>query len=532
MINPIFPQNLNKIHFKGALNKYFKKPPLLNVDTFEYQNKPEEKSRLKGDLVEKIAQKNNLEYLLNHGIDKKIVSEIKNHDISCANKAQILFENGLAPRDLVEFSQFDDERFEKLLKLLPFTRHKGTMIHLLSYSDEGFDKLIRYLSTNMSSNLAQLAVNDEEQATLFKFDSLIESGINGSDAFRISHHADCAERFLKFVKKGLDKRTSSILANTEKMQDFKEKDVVNLVKFLRKFEKDGREDISQDVSEFLLSLSYRENKDEFFNFLNKIDVDLLVANNPKMAQYSPREMLLFLKYHFYNETDISNEKIEYKDDLKGHLEKNFLNAKKLCDLLAAYPDIDRKIGEIPSDWKNSAIIDDEEQFKEEIYDLIEEFNKNRDMSDFQKKLAILLNKEVNLTHIADGYWGSGFRLEIEGAKDTCLKLFHKTTKKDDELYDLECHGQKIEPQTAIFLNKNANNFVKMFFTKLCGIGDTDGFLVTQYLDKYTVAIQECKEPKKGLLVRPRDNYKNKNAINDVIFDFGDISISDFNKKQK
>lgn len=527
MINRIITPNINRPIFKGTFNKYFKPAPSL--DTFEYQDNST--TRLKGDLARKLSVQDEATFLLAHGVDKNVVSVIKKLDTTCAKKAQMLFLNGLPPRDLEEFCQCDDKKFEKIMKLLPFTRNRNNILELVSYKDEKFDKIIKYLNANMSTHLAQCAVCEDEPITFFRLDNLIERKINGSDAFKIAFHPDCAERFSKYLKRGLDFRSASILANIDKMEEFKEKDIIKLVKFLKSFEKTGLEEISQDISEFLVPLSYKENKNEFFEFLKKIDAEKLLSNNPKMRDYSPREMMLFLKYHFFNDNKISNQKIVFDKDLKEHLENNYLSAKKLADLLSAYPEIDKKVGEIPHDWKNETKIDDE-KLKEQIFDIIIDFNQTRDISAFEANLSDLLNKQVKLSHIQDGYWGSGYRLQIENAKDTCLKLYHKTTKKEDETYDLDLHGQKIEPQTALFLNKNANNFVKLFFTKLCGIGDSDGFLVTQYLDRYTIPIQECKETKKGLVVKPRDNHNDKNAINGVIFDFGDIFVSDFKVSDK
>ncbi len=527
MINRIIIPNVNRPMFKGAFNKYFKPAP--SFDTFEYQDKG--KTRLKGDLAEKILAQDESNFLLAHGVDKNVVSEIKKLDSTCAKKAQLLFLNGLPPRDLVEFCQFDNIKFEKIIKLLPFTRNRNNIFELISYNDDKFEKIIKYLNANMSTHLAQCAVCEDEPLTFFRLDKLIERKINGSDAFKIVFHPDCAERFSKYLKKGFDFRSASILANIDKMEEFSEKDVIKLVKFLKSFEKTGTEEISQDISEFLLPLSYKENKNEFFNFLKNIDKEKLLSNNPKMRDYSPREMMLFLKYHFFNKSEILSRKITYDKDLKEHLENNYLNAKKLADLLSAYPDINKKVGEIPHDWKTKTNINDE-KLKEQIFDIIIDFNQTRDISAFEANLSGLLNKKVKLSHIQDGYWGSGYRLQIENAKDTCLKLYHKTTKKENETYDLDLHGQKIEPQTALFLNKNSNNFVKLFFTKLCGIGDDDGFLVTQYLDKYTKAIQECNETKKGLVVKPRDNHNDRNAINGIVFDFGDIFISEFKVSDK
>ena len=80
MINRIITPNINRPIFKGTFNKYFKPAPSL--DTFEYQDNST--TRLKGDLARKLLVQDEANFLLAHGVDKNVVSEIKKLDTTCA----------------------------------------------------------------------------------------------------------------------------------------------------------------------------------------------------------------------------------------------------------------------------------------------------------------------------------------------------------------------------------------------------------------------------------------------------------------
>ena len=137
-------------------------------------------------------------------------------------------------------------------------------------------------------------------------------------------------------------------------------------------------------------------------------------------------------------------------------------------------------------------------------------------------MSKILNKTVKVKRLGNGSYGTGYKISISGAIDTCLKIYYKSTKP----YTYNVHGQHIEPQTAVFVNEQSNDFVKMFFGKLSPIGQQDGFIVTQFISKNTKPIQTGNSSKYIITTKDADIQMGCNSKNGKIIDFGAVEVMD------
>ena len=212
----------------------------------------------------------------------------------------------------------------------------------------------------------------------------------------------------------------------------------------------------------------------------------------------------------------TNDSLGETFDLTNHLRKNHLLAHELEELLTIYPLLKREVGEIPADWLNN--VKDKKQATKEIYKAFQNFQNSKNTSAFSINLTKILSKKTTVEYLSKGAYGTTYKIEIDGAKTTCAKLFHTNFNTYNDLVN----GGHYEVQAALFLNAHSSDFVKMHFGKVAGKENKDGFLVTQFLSDSITPIEEKTIPN-NFNIKYLDN-KPQNIINGKIVDFGGVYI--------
>ena len=83
----------------------------------------------------------------------------------------------------------------------------------------------------------------------------------------------------------------------------------------------------------------------------------------------------------------------------------------------------------------------------------------------------------------------------------------------------------IEPQAGIYLNNNSNRFVHMYFGRVAGNNDNDGFLITQFLSEDIEPIITTNKNNHNIRIIPQDAHSG-NIRKNIIIDYGDVIVRD------
>lgn len=254
---------------------------------------------------------------------------------------------------------------------------------------------------------------------------------------------------------------------------------------------------------------------KFKEYLDKINFDNNAIKLLALA-YTTEEILMLFAWHYIkNPEQFEISSLAFKENLTNYLEENYTDELDLNALLLAHPNIERNIGEIPSDWLDR--VDDKEMATKLIYAAIEDFQYTYDTDILSNQLSAILDKKVTVdSKPMSGDFGNVYRIFIEGANTVCLKIFKKYGEETTK------HGKQIEPQTGIFLNKHSKEFVKMYFGKVAGKKNDDAFLVTQYLEP-GITVNEGSDSHEYHIYYADERPENK--ICGKYIDFGGVYIT-------
>ena len=289
---------------------------------------------------------------------------------------------------------------------------------------------------------------------------------------------------------------------------------------------DDKKIFENALREFLINNSDINLKD-FIDYINQINIKGISEIAPMMKKFKAKELLDFYSYHYRNgkKTKFKRKDLILDKDITEYLSKNHLNARNLSALYSAFPLTSRRVGEIPDDWLNKTNPKDKKKITEKIYEAMDQFQIDHSEENLSKTLTKLLSKKTTVSYINSGTFGSGYKISIEGAKTYCLKIFHTDAKT--EYLDYTNHGRYIEVQTGMFLNNHSNEFVKMYFGKVCPQMYHDAFLVTQFLDSDTKIDENILLYKKGQY-KINNTDKTRNMLRGKIFDYGGTDIKKVN----
>lgn len=257
-------------------------------------------------------------------------------------------------------------------------------------------------------------------------------------------------------------------------------------------------------------------------YFNSIDFKDLTNKYPRIKNYTEKELIQFLTYHYKcGTTKFTDSELTLTNDFTKFIAENYISADDMTELLTVFPNTDRNIGTLPKGWNENSAKD--KALQHEISNIFEEFRltgdtDTRNTDKLQKDLSNLLHKQVKVSYLGAGMFGTAYKISIEGAEDVCLKIFHTVSKMEDPL-----HGKYIEPQALTYLNNHTNKFVKMFFGKVGASQDNDSFLVTQFLSDDTVPIDTYKGDYSNINFKILDDNRH-NKVKYKIIDPGAVEV--------
>ena len=327
--------------------------------------------------------------------------------------------------------------------------------------------------------------------------------------------------FNKLVASGCDEKTAAIAANIDNIEKYNSKAVLELINNIN-LNDNSVDRVSDVVSEFL-STSKKSTVAKINKYAKTINMQDVYDAAPQVKDYTPEQMLKFLDYHSSQNTKVFNtDTLKVDGDFTNYLMENYLDADSLTELLTVKPLTQREVGSVPKGWLTNVPSGDAGQKVEHIYMAINDFQTMKDQSMFASDLKDILGKEVKVEQLGSGSFGTGYKVSVEGSEDVCLKLFDGLKTDNNSAYN-SVHGQHIEVQTGLFVNKHSDDFVKMYFGRVAGNNDRDGFLVTQYLSDNVVP-KNVSNIEGGYAIKSQDAYGNHNIINGKIIDFGAVII--------
>lgn len=362
---------------------------------------------------------------------------------------------------------------------------------------------------------------------------LIKKGhfIDSLDALDVCGFEPKKALYKKFLSKGVDGKTSVILANIDRISRFPEEKLEDLIELMGLIgaQKPSKTRTSEALSEFLMCNKNIDLK-EFNNYIKTIDFEAIAQFAPDVKEFQAEQFLTFAKYHYKNGTRVfDQESLNFDKTNNGgltqHLAENYLNSDMLSDLFSIFPATSRKVGEIPKDWIDENIAD-KTKAQELVYEAIEIFQQNGDTKELGARLGMILGKKTNVSKIGSGTYGDCYKISAQGIKPVSLKVF---TPPLNEHTTRNIHGQHIEPQVALFVNENSQDFVKMYFGKVSPYTKNDGFMVCQFLEKGIVP--ENTGAKSEIYdITCVDARGGKNTIIGKIIDFGGIFVKKIQKQ--
>ena len=349
-----------------------------------------------------------------------------------------------------------------------------------------------------------------------KVQALYEKGVFLYDAITIVNEKEKKLLYEKFLKEGYDVKTASIFANINNLDNYNTDELKTLIDNVSKISDTGNSDISAIIDKIL---SDGEIDLKSFNeYISKINIEELLETAPNMKNYDFKQMITFLNLHYKlnpNKTEFNKADLTI-ENLTDFLSHNYVNADSLTNLLTIYPNTKREVGELPKGWTDNIPEKDKPEKIKEIYDAILDFENSQDITKLKNRLENILSKSVEINFIKRGTFALAYKISVEGEKDTCLKIFHT-----ESIPLKNIHGMRIEPQLGFLLNNYSNDFVKIYFGKVAGDYNNDGFLVTQYLDKNTIP-ETSLITEEGYIFVSNDVDENNNITHGKIIDFGDI----------
>lgn len=347
----------------------------------------------------------------------------------------------------------------------------------------------------------------------------------------------------------LDSFTRFTLASMKNLDETNQQGAINFIKAMQT-KLDDSFASGLCISKFVHENSKIDLKD-FTEYLKNVDLNKIKKENPKMNDFTKEEIVTFLKYHYLNDTkDFSAKNLSLSMDFTTFLAKCYLG-EDVGKLLTVFPNTNRNIGSLPDGWVKD--IEKEPQVNTDVRNAIESFRakvstmfqfdsnnaektqgsanvtdlwlihskaesqkKKIEVLKFQLQLSSILQKDVKVVEIGSGSFGTGFKIEVAGAQPVVLKIFHGNSFKGNE------HGQWAEVARGPFLNTHSNDFAHFYFGKVPSNHDTDGFLVTEFLDNTGVSnFQGNQDPDYKII--SNDDYP-RNRRGGKIIDYGAVKV--------
>lgn len=526
-------QDFKIFHFVKTSQEFKKQTRKQNTNCLKNKN-------FCGDFFFSVLKKDAIIKALGILDDNYLVSELKSLKNKQFQKACEYIKSGIGGYSAISASLLEDEEREKFETFLKENMPPNQALNLASLNNNALKRarlLFDYqidtqeaktialgdlstykkalemtdLNTQPDSIVYISCTNNDEYKEI---KNLVKKGVSGFDAYEIACFEDVKQKYNDLINKGYDIKTSSIMANVENSDLTNEKYLYKIINKLNRFD-NRKEHISKTLSWFM-SDCFSVNLEEFTNYIEKIDFDDLEKRVPE--NFSFESALIFSIYNFFKgKTSFCDNDLIFKEDMTSFLKNNYLSAQSLSDLLSVFPKTKREVGNLPKGWENA-------DFKK-VCDCIDEFRLKRDIKKFERNLSSVLKKDVKVQRLSFGNYGIGYKISSNGVEDVCLKLFYsKQYKKETKL-----NGQYIEPQTALFVNNHSNDFVKMYFGRIAGKNNNDGFLITQYLKNDTIPLETNPDDCDKYIIDSADISQYNNTSCGKIYDFGMVYIKSKDK---
>ncbi|MBQ8847701.1 MAG: hypothetical protein IJ003_02010 [Candidatus Gastranaerophilales bacterium] len=490
------------------------------------------------DYLDKLIELTKYDDIVKHAI------EIVNQGDEAYQRALELTKNGMSLRGAKRLTTIPKRNYQKAT--FAIRKKEPILIDPISVlSDEQFAKLYKYTKQGISISVAyelsrcdekqrqrildllKKGANDETAISLGRcsdekyneFKELLKQGISICDAHTFAFIPPRKEKFESLKKENFSPFIAATMAGFQLLDTLNSNQKKHLARFIETLKANLKDtkSLSYALSSKLSILDISKlDIESIADYAANIDYKKLYKTVPSMKSYDARQFIDFIYFHYLKQTkEFNKETLTFRDDMTEYLENNYISAEKLDDILMAYPLTPREVGEIPQDWLDKA--EDKTKAKKEIYKAIQRFQNDKNEEIFAKNLTNTLNKKTKIRWVGRGSYGDVYKIEIENAKETCIKIF----KGSEDTFCAEIHGRNIEPQTGLFLNKHSNKFVKTYFGKICDEKRRDGFMVTQFLS-------DTITPEENELISNQDNKikycdpRNCNAIHGKIIDIGGV----------
>lgn len=306
-------------------------------------------------------------------------------------------------------------------------------------------------------------------------------------------------------------------------------DILNVAGGIAKL--DGVKDDDKILIKIAKHLEKRPNFDvnDFAKYIKSIDKNKMMQMEPAFKNFTDSDWLKFVDFHYRLGTKTFDKAaLTFPQDLTNFLSKNYLDGKGITSLFKVYPSTAREIGEFPSKWGIKT-----EKAKKQVYDAIDSFRETRNLKQLSSDLTNITGKKTTVSEIGAGAFGTAYKVSVNGAEDTSLKIFHKEQKMNAQIkngsrvinVDLSRHGPTVEPQAGLYVNENVEGYVKMYFGKIAPNNEKDGFYVTQFLDD---KIKPIDVPDPSRRIKNSDivcgDIKPENVVHGKIIDYGGIRV--------
>jgi len=454
------------------------------------------------------------------GFKGAIITELAILDEHEYQKALYLLDKGMDIANIRKYLKINDKQYIKLLRLLKLGVEPCSLETILKFNDEKFERAIMLLKSGANIhevNNFDLFYKGKERE---KIVNLINKGVPVGFAEKCATLNSVKVDFLVFKQKGYDDFVSSIFAcsgKIPKLDEKTQKSCASIINFIRNNFKKTYDFPQRFINFIEPTFEYDNFIEDFEKYIKTIDFEELFKIAPNMKKYSDCEILDFLETHYTRSCASFSEEDLIFEDLSDFLKENYIQAEVLDKLLNSYPLTSRFIGDIPSDWLEK--VEDKQKAQKEIEKVISAFQHHKDTDLFANDLSQILNKKVLVEKLSSGSFGTGYKIEIENAISTVIKIFHSRVNS----FDREKHGRNIEPQVALFANKNSDRFVKMYFGRVCSKMQRDGFIVTQYLGNETIPVITDFDKDSQYVIQHYDSLEH-NVIDGKIIDFGAIYV--------
>ena len=231
-------------------------------------------------------------------------------------------------------------------------------------------------------------------------------------------------------------------------------------------------------------------------------------------------------------------------NLERYAASDLRNTTQTELILKKYPETSRNIGSIPYSWLENTSAEKRNERTTQIFDLFSNFamnvscarydsplNYKKQMADLASKLQSVTGKETEVEYLDEGTIGRTYKLGV-GGENYVIKTFF-TNPVGLGYYTR--HGKGAEILSAVYAKQNMPKgyFADFYFGKFAGHDDTDGFMVTKYIDYDNAKTYIRNLMLYNIMEQPlKCGDTVNNTVLDTVIDYGEIEKGRLTNKQQ